>query len=36
MDEKNFFGPNLGQNGPKLGPKLGFLAFSQIWFISFL
>ena len=33
--ENNFLGPNLGQNGPKSGPKLGFLPFSQIWFISF-
>ena len=28
-------GPNLGQNGPKLGPKLGFWPISQVWFISF-
>ena len=33
--EKIFWGPNLGQNGPKSGPKLGFLPFSQDWFISF-
>ena len=26
--EKNFGGPNLGQNGQKSGPKLGFLPFS--------
>ena len=28
-------GPNLGQNGPKSGPKLGFQTFSQVWFTSF-
>ena len=32
---KNILGPNLGQNEPKSGPKLGFLPFSQAWFISF-
>ena len=25
-----FDGPNLGQDGPKSGPKLGFLPFSQV------
>ena len=33
---KKIFGPNLGQNGPKPGPKLVFLPFSQVWFIIFL
>ena len=33
---KQFLGPNFGPNGPKSGPKLGFLSFSQVWFISFL
>ena len=28
---KTFFGPKR----PKLGPKLGFLPFSQVWFIRF-
>ena len=26
----------FGPTGPKLGPNLGFLPFSQVWFISFL
>ena len=34
--EKNLWEPNLGQNGPKPGPKLVFLPFSQVSFISFL
>ena len=33
--EKKFWGPNLGRNGPKSGPVLGFLPFSQVWFVSF-
>ena len=33
--KKKIHGPNLGQNGPKLGPKLGFSPISQVWFISF-
>ena len=33
--EKKFWGPNLGHNMPKSGPKLVFLPFSQVWFISF-
>ena len=33
--KKTFLGPNLGQNGSKSSPKLGFLAFSQVQFISF-
>ena len=32
--EKRFWGPNFGQNGPKSGPELVFLLFSQVWFIS--
>ena len=32
---KEFLGPIYGPNSPKAGPKLGFLAFSQVWFISF-
>ena len=28
-------GWNLGQTGQKPGPELGFLPFSQVWFISF-
>ena len=27
--------PKLGPNGPKSGPKLLFLSFFQVWFISF-
>ena len=27
--------PKFGPNEPKLGPKLGFLPFSQVQFISF-
>ena len=33
--EEKFWGPKFGPNGPKLGPKLGYLPFSQVWFISF-
>ena len=33
--KKNFGGPNLAQNRSKLGPKLSFLSFSQVWFIIF-
>ena len=32
---KKFWGPNLGQNEPKSGLKLGFWLFSQGWLISF-
>ena len=32
---KTFCGPKLGPNEPKLTPKLIFLSFSQVWFISF-
>ena len=39
-DEARFFfkeigSPNLGQNGPKSSPQLGFLPFCQVWFICF-
>ena len=27
--------PKFGSNGWKLGPKLAFLPFFQVWFISF-
>ena len=27
--------PKYGQNASKLGPKLGFSPFSQVWLISF-
>ena len=33
--EKKIWEPNLGQNRPKSGPKLGFLLLSQVYFISF-
>ena len=33
--EKSFQGPHIGQKGPKSGPNLFFLLFSQVWFISF-
>ena len=33
---KIFFGdPMFGWNKPKFGLQLGFLSFSQVWFISF-
>ena len=32
---KDFWRPNLGKSGSKSGPKLGFLIFYQVWFISF-
>ena len=35
IHEKSLWGPNLGQKGPKSGPELAFLPFSQVWFISF-
>ena len=28
-------GGKFGPNGTKSGPQLGFLSFSQVWFISF-
>ena len=33
--KKKFWQHGFGPNGPKSGPKLGFLPFSQVWFISF-
>ena len=33
--QKNLGGPNLGQNRPQSGSKLGFQPFSQVSFISF-
>ena len=32
---KKFGGTNLGKNRQKSGPKIVFLPFSQVWFISF-
>ena len=32
---KKILGPKFGPIKPKSGPKLGFLLFSQVWFISF-
>ena len=32
---KNIWGPNFGQNSPKLGLNLGVLPFSQVWFNNF-
>ena len=32
---KKNWGPKLGPSGPKSGPKLGLLSFSQVCFISF-
>ena len=32
---KKNWGPKFGPNGAKLDPKLGFLPFSQVWFICF-
>ena len=32
---KNFFWSKFAPKGPKSGMKLGFLPFSQVWFISF-
>ena len=39
-DEARFFfkknwQSEFGPKGPKSGPKLGFLSFSEVWFISF-
>ena len=31
---KTNWGPKFGLNGPKLGPKLGFVSFFKVWFIS--
>ena len=33
--QNNFLGPNLGKKEPKSGPKLVFLPFSKVRFISF-
>ena len=33
--ENNFLGSKFGPKGQKLVSKLGFLPFSQVWFISF-
>ena len=33
--EKKLRGLKFWSNRPKSGPKLGFLLFSQVWFISF-
>ena len=33
--KKNLARGRFGLNGPKSGPKLGLLSFSQVWFISF-
>ena len=35
IHEKNFLGLKFGPKGPKLGLKLGFLPFSQVWFFNF-
>ena len=32
---QKIWGPKSGSSRPKSGPKLGFLPFSQVWFISF-
>ena len=36
IHEKLLGGLKFGPKGPKLGLKLSFLPFSQVWFISFL
>ena len=33
--EKKNWGPKFGSDLPRLGPKLGFSPFSQVWFIIF-
>ena len=33
--KKMFWGPKFGPNRAKSGPKLGFLTYFQVWFISF-
>ena len=33
--EKKICGLKFGLSGPKLGPKLGFSLFSQVWLIIF-
>ena len=32
---KKCLGPKFGPKRPKLGPKISFLPFSQVWFFSF-
>ena len=32
---KKVWGPKFGSSRPKSSPKLNFLPFSQVWFISF-
>ena len=32
---ENIWGPKFRPNGTKSGPKLSFLPFFQVWFISF-
>ena len=32
---KKIFGAQICDRGAKKGPKLGFLLFFQVWFISF-
>ena len=32
---KKFLGSKFGSNSPKSGTDLGFLPFSQVWYISF-
>ena len=34
-DKKHLVGGKFVPNGPKLGQKLDFLPFSQVWFISY-
>ena len=36
IHEKSFWGPKFVPKGPKSGLKLGFLSFSQVWFLGFL
>ena len=33
--KKNIGPLKFGPDRPKLGPKLGFLPFSDVWFVSF-
>ena len=35
MHKKIEVGGKFATNGPKSGPKLVFLSFSDIWFVSF-
>ena len=36
INDKKFFGAKFGPEEDKSGPKLCFLPFSQVWFITFL